>query len=167
MQFSFWIAKSSFEIMKVILLLIYVVNFWCFIYINYNCNRLQNVWNQKAPSCEILWYSRIHCCMCVLHRWFFELLIKKSAMSQKKSVKARKGERIPSIFLSLSHSRLDVVRFQISICKVNFQRIGLNRRVSLSRLLRTEKPFKNIFFYAVARHEMMVSGYEKKMLQNS
>ena len=81
-------------------------------------------------------------------------------MSQKRVSKLEKGERIHRFF-SLSHSRL-YVRFQISICKVNFQRIGLNRRVSLSRLLRTEKPFKNIFFYAVARHEMMVSGYEKK-----
>ena len=37
--------------------------------------------------------------------------------------------------------------------------------MSLSRLLRTEKPFKNIFFYAVARHEMMVSGYEKNVAE--
>ena len=37
--------------------------------------------------------------------------------------------------------------------------------MSLSRLLRTEKPFKNIFFHAVARHEMMVSGYEKNVAE--
>ena len=84
-------------------------------------------------------------------------------MSQKRVSKLEKGKENHRFFF-LSHSRL-YVRFQISICKVNFQRIGLNRRVSLSRLLRTEKPFKNIFFYAVARHEMMVSGYEKNVAE--
>ena len=114
-----------------------------------------------ARFCDILEF-RIHCCMCVLHRWFFELLIKSLQCHKKECQSQKKGEEYHRF--SLSHSRL-YVRFQISICKVNFQRIGLNRRVSLSRLLRTEKPFKNIFFYAVARHEMMVSGYEKNVAE--